>query len=209
LIIKTLEISNISIDEVDTENDEINTMINNEMFKTLLDQNKPTRKQLKRIEISTWHKKFDKDNLLIDTIPFNFDLQESEGTKKFIHLLGPWFDTLRNGKILIIDELNSRLHTHLTKNLIELFHKYNKNNAQLIFTSHDTALLDKNCFRRDQIWFTEKDQFGISQLYSLGDFKTDNVRNTSSFFKNYLNGRYGAVSFLNIDSDLVELLYNE
>lgn len=208
LIIKTLEISNITIDEMEIEEEEINkfSSANNEDLKNISKQREPIREQVKRLQISTWHKKYDKDNLLIETIPFNFESQESEGTKKFIHLLGPWFDTLKNGKILIIDELDSRLHTHLTKKLIELFNEFNKNEAQLIFTSHDTALLDKEIFRRDQIWFTEKDQFGISSLYSLADFKTENVRNTSSFFKNYLNGKYGAISFFDIGEDLVELL---
>ena len=64
-------------------------------------------------------------------------------------------------------------------------------------------------FRRDQIWFTEKDQFGSSQLYSLADFKTEDVRKTSSYFKNYLNGKYGAISFFDIDNHLVELMYDE
>ena len=97
----------------------------------------------------------------------------------------------------------------LTKKLIELFHKYNKRHSQLIFTSHNTSLLDKDLLRRDQIWFTEKDQFGSSQLYSLADFKTENVRKTSSYYKNYLNGKYGAISFFDIDNHLIELLYNE
>lgn len=212
LIIKTLEISNLTIEEVDLNNDDVTDIIkrtNNEKIVKLFEAlNQIGDENPKKIQISTWHRKYDGDNLLIDTIPFNFESQESEGTKKFIHLLGPWYDTLKNGKTLIIDELDSRLHTQLTKKLIELFHKHNKNAAQLIFTSHDTTLLDKELFRRDQIWFTEKGQFGSSQLYSLADFKTENVRNTSSFLKNYLNGKYGAISFFDISDDLVELLYN-
>jgi len=124
-------------------------------------------------------------------------------------LLGPWFDTLINGKILIVDELDSRLHTQLTKNLIELFHKYNNKSAQLLFTSHDVNLLDKDLFRRDQIWFIEKDQFGASQLYSLADFKAESVRKTSSYSKNYLNGKYGATSYFKIKEDITKLLTDE
>jgi AAA15 family ATPase/GTPase len=106
-----------------------------------------------------------------------------------------------------VDELDSRLHTRITKKLIELFnHKKNKK-AQLIFTSHDVNLLNKDLFRRDQIWFTEKDQFGASSLYSLADFKAEQVRNTSSFVKNYLEGKYGAVSHIEINEKMEDLIY--
>jgi len=213
LVIRTLEISNITIEEIEIKEDDINKIVKKTNDKSLANFfdaiNKLQKSGKKKIQISTWHKKYDKDNLLIDTIPFDFESQESEGTKKFINLLGPWYDTLKNGKILIIDELDSRLHTHLTKKLIELFHKYNKKNAQLILTSHDTSLLDKELLRRDQIWFTEKDQFGSSQLYSLADFKTEDVRKTSSYHKNYLNGKYGAISFFDIDNELIELMHDE
>ncbi len=213
LVIRTLEISNITIEEIEVKEDDINKIVKKTNDKSLANFfdaiNKLQKSGKKKIQISTWHKKYDKDNLLIDTIPFDFESQESEGTKKFINLLGPWYDTLKNGKILIIDELDSRLHTHLTKKLIELFHKYNKKNAQLILTSHDTSLLDKELLRRDQIWFTEKDQFGSSQLYSLADFKTEDVRKTSSYHKNYLNGKYGAISFFDIDNELIELMHDE
>lgn len=213
LIIRSLEISNITIEESELKDDDIKKIVKKTDDKSLMNffdaLKKLKQTGRKEIQISTWHKKFDDHNLLVDTIPFDFEKQESEGTKRFIYLLGPWYDTLKNGKLLIVDELDSRLHTHLTKKLIELFHKYNKSNAQLIFTSHDTALLDKDLLRRDQIWFSEKDQFGASQLYSLADFKTENVRKTSSFYKNYLSGKYGAISFFDIDSHLIDLLYNE
>lgn len=213
LIIRTLEISNITTEETELKEDDINKILKKTNDKSIVNffdaLSKLNKNDTKQLQISTWHKKYDENNLLIDTIPFDFNNQESEGTKKFIHLLGPWYDSLKNGKILIVDELDSRLHTHLTKKLIEFFHKYNKRKAQLIFTSHDISLLDKDLLRRDEIWFTEKDQFGSSQLYSLADFKTEEVRKTSSFFKNYLNGKYGAISFFDIDNHLIELLYNE
>lgn len=204
LILKTLEISNISIEEIDMKEDELNKLIEKTNDKQLA----KIFENAKKIKISTWHKKYDNNDLLVDTIPFDFEKQESEGTKKFVHLLGPWYDTLKNGKVLIIDELDSRLHYQLTKKLIEFFHKYNKNSAQLIFTSHNILLLDKDLLRRDQIWFTEKDQFGVSQLYSLADFKAGEVRNTSAYYKNYINGKYGATSFFDIDNSIMDLLYN-
>jgi len=213
LILNHLEISNITIEEVDFNEEELESVVEKTDDKKLKDfiiaLNKLKGDKTKKIQISTWHKKYDNNNLLVDTIPFDFENQESEGTKKFINLLGPWYDTLKNGKILIVDELDSRLHTQLTKNLIELFHKYNNNSSQLIFTSHDVNLLDKDIFRRDQIWFIEKDQFGASQLYSLADFKAESVRKTSSFSKNYLNGKYGATSYFKINDSITKLLTDE
>ena len=213
LILNHLEISNITIEEVDLNEEELENIAdktNDEKFINFINSlNKLKGNKTKKVQISTWHKKYDNNNLLIDTIPFDFEKQESEGTKKFINLLGPWYDTLKNGKVLVVDELDSRLHTQLTKNLIELFHKYNKNSAQLLFTSHDVNLLDKDLLRRDQIWFVEKDQFGASQLYSLADFKTESVRKTSSFSKNYLNGKYGATSYFKISENIAKLLTDE
>jgi AAA15 family ATPase/GTPase len=125
---------------------------------------------------------------------------ESEGTQKLILLSGPIIDVLINGKTLIIDEIEARLHTHLTRKLIKLFSskETNKKNAQLIFATHDTNLLSNKLFRRDQIWFVEKDPFSASHLYSLAEIKiTDGkVRNDASFEEDYLQGRYGAIPLL-------------
>jgi len=147
--------------------------------------------------------------VLVDTVAFNFDKQESEGTKKLLYLLGPWYDTLQNGKVLLVDELDSRLHSHLTLKLIDFFHSSNKNKAQLICAVHDISLLNKDIFRRDQIWFIDKNQFGASELISLGDFKTDKVRNKSAFDKNYLQGKYGAIPYFDSNEKLNQLLYGE
>lgn len=163
----------------------------------------------KRDRLITWHRKYDDNNLLVDTIPFIFDKQESEGTKKLIYLLGPWYDTLKNGKILIVDELDSRLHTNLVKYLLSFFHQTKNTKAQLIFAVHDTRILNKDTFRRDQIWFIDKNQFGASELYSLGDFKSAKVRNSSAFEKNYVNGKYGAIPYFENNNQLTTLLYGE
>lgn len=157
-------------------------------------------------EIITYHNKFDNHNLLIDAIPFKSS-NESEGTKKLIHILGPIYDTLRNGRILFIDEFDSKLHPNLSKKLIELFHKHNKRNAQIIISAHDTNLLDKIIYRRDQIWFVEKDQFGSSELYSLSEFDAKTVRNDSAFDKKYLKSIFGASETLEISENLTNLLY--
>ena len=152
----------------------------------------------REISINAFHKKFDEANKLIDTIALDFEL-ESKGTQKLFGLLGPWFDTLEKGKILIVDELDSRLHTKLTTELLKIFQSgINTKNAQLIFASHDTNLLRNDLFRRDQIWFTEKDSSGSTDLYSLVEYKINqatSVRNDASFEKDYLIGKYGAIPY--------------
>jgi len=154
--------------------------------------------EAKEITINAFHKKFDEANKLIDSIALDFEL-ESKGTKKLFALLGPWFDTLENGKILIIDELDASLHSKLTTELLKVFQSnINLKNAQLIFASHDTNLLRNDLFRRDQIWFTEKDEFGATDLYSLVEYKINqatSVRNDASFEKDYLIGKYGAIPY--------------
>ena len=100
------------------------------------------------------------------------------------------------GSAFVADEFDARLHPIMTRKLVELFNsrRTNPRGAQLIFTTQDTNLLDNRLFRRDQIWFTEKDRFGATHLYSLAEFK--GVRNDASFEKDYVRGRYGAIPFL-------------
>lgn len=153
------------------------------------------------VSINTIHNKYDKTGKIVDSVIFDKDSQESEGTKKIIDLSGPIFDTLISGKILIIDELDAKLHPLLTKQIITLFNDpvSNPNNAQLFFTTHDTNLLSSEIFRRDQIWFTEKDETEQTDLYSLVDFKLPDgskVRNDSNLERNYIRGRYGAIPFI-------------
>jgi hypothetical protein len=211
--IKYLEISNLTTTEEDVNEIDIETLSEKEndedLINLLTSIHKIKSRQTKRDQLITYHRKYDENNVLIDTISFNFDKQESEGTKKLLYLLGPWYDTLKNGKVLIIDELDSRLHSHLTLRLIDFFHKSNMKQAQLICAVHDISLLNKETFRRDQIWFVEKNQFGASELISLADFKTDTVRNKSAFDKNYLEGKYGAVPYFDVDVKLNQLLYGE
>lgn len=126
-----------------------------------------------------------------------FDLrrQESDGTKKLFALAGSLARSLETGKTIVVDELESKLHPLVTKEIVKLFNSKisNKKNAQLIFTTHDTNLLQGNHFRRDQIWFTEKDKYGSSHLYSLLEYKP---RKDASFQKDYINGRYGAIPYI-------------
>lgn len=121
--------------------------------------------------------------------------QESGGTQKFLWLAAYWIDALSKGKVIIVDELNDRLHPLAMKFLIsQICHpEINKKNAQLIFSTHDTALLDSKLFRRDQVWFVEKDKNNSTQLYSLLSFSP---RKDEALAKGYLQGRYGALPYI-------------
>jgi AAA15 family ATPase/GTPase len=202
--LRDLEIANVST--IEEEFSMLDLFESNEKANQSL-HSKMEEKKLKSDTIVTFHRKYDKDNLYLDLVPFQLEREESEGTKKLIYLLGPIYDSLKNGKVLFIDELDSRLHTLLTVRLIKLFHDYNINQSQLIFISHDTNIMDKEIFRRDQIWFVEKDQFGSSQLLTLGDFKSTHVRSTTSFNRNYLQGKYGSIPHLSFDEKMNDYLY--
>lgn len=186
----------------DKENNKINTLIDElqrELQKRLEENNNTKKEKRKEITISSFHKKYDEAMNLIDLAELKFGM-ESAGTQRLFALLGPWFDTLENGNVLIVDEFGSNLHTKLSVELIKIFQsKINTTNAQLIFASHDTNLLRNDLFRRDQIWFTEKDsESGSSDLYSLVEYKINqatSVRNDASFEKDYLIGKYGAIPY--------------
>jgi AAA15 family ATPase/GTPase len=133
------------------------------------------------------------------------DDDESSGTQMFFALTGPVLNVLENGFSLVVDELDSKLHPNLICKLVSLFNskELNPKDAQLIFNTHDTNLLSSGLFRRDQIWFTEKNKFGEARIYSLADFKTDEVRKTEPFEENYIRGKYGAIPFLDMFEDLI------
>jgi uncharacterized protein len=152
-------------------------------------------KSVHPMSIQTVHTKYDHNNKPVQQELFDLGVNESEGTQKVFFLTGPLIDTLSNGRVLLIDEMEARMHPILTREIIGLFNSLETNpkRAQLIFTTHDTNLLSKNTFRRDQIWFIEKDNKGASYLYSLAELK---VRNDASFETDYIQGRYGAIPFL-------------
>ena len=147
-------------------------------------------------EVVSYHKA--RDDLGKETsVPFIFHMEESEGTIRLFSLIGAWIEALEAGKVLVVDELDTKLHHVLQVMLIELFHSNdeNKNAAQLIFTTHNVCLLDVDgLLRRDQVWFTEKDfKTGNTQLYSLLEFKP---RKDKNMLKGYLMGRYGGLPFI-------------
>ena len=148
----------------------------------------------KSVRISTMH---EIENENGEKENFEFDIsEESLGTKNLFLFSPVLKDAFQRGKVIVIDEIEKSLHPLLVQYIIELFYneKVNVNNAQLIFSTHDTNLLSLDIFRRDQIWFTEKDiKKGSTDLYPLDDFS---VRKNENIQKGYLMGRYGAIPFL-------------
>ncbi len=143
------------------------------------------------------------ENGIIKALPLEL---ESNGTRKMFHLFDFFMDALKLGMVLFVDELDAKLHPLLTRYIINLFHnpETNNGNGQLIYSTHDTVNLNKDTFRRDEIWFAEKDKDGISTIYSLSDYKINDtkVRNDATYNKDYLSGRYGAIPVLE-DFDIV------
>ncbi len=142
--------------------------------------------------VRTVHPRFDSDNRAIGKVEFDLATEESAGTQQFFALAGPFLHTLKEGSLLVVDELNARLHPLLTKQLVGLFNSSaNRKNAQLIFATHDQGLLDQRRIRRDQVWFVEKDAMGASDLFCLDEIK--GVRKDANFEKEYLLGQFGGV----------------
>jgi len=156
--------------------------------------------------IQTEHEFYDSNDGKMKSIVFDMNTQESEGTKKFFSLAGLLYHTLKNGNRLCIDEIENSLHPYLTRIIIRLFQDKETNplGAQLIFTTHDTNHLDKERFRRDEIWFTEKDTQNSTDLYSLVEYKLGKPRKDATYYKDYIKGKYGAVPYAKY-SDFVAL----
>lgn len=193
-------IKGIDVKESLVEDKDIQAEQDKDLAETLMkirNVNSTTPSEIKKVEIFSKHNVFDEKGTIGATaIPF---IAESLGTIRLFSFLGPWFDTLRKGGVLIIDEFGMSLHTKLSIELLKLFSAIeNPYGAQLIITTHDTNILRKELLRRDQIWFTEKSDLGVSDLYSLVEYKinqANSVRNDASFGKDYLLGRYGAIPY--------------
>jgi AAA15 family ATPase/GTPase len=142
------------------------------------------------IRVTSFHKATDTS----ESIPLDIG-DESHGTQILFQSAGAWLNVLKNGEVLIYDELDTSLHPLMTRFLIRLFHSQstNQKNAQLVFTTHDTSLLDSDLFRRDQVWFVEKDKKNASNVYPLSDFSP---RKDEALERGYLRGRYGALPFI-------------
>lgn len=173
----------------------------------LNDAMNPSGNKIRELDIQAAHNKYE-EGIIVDRIALPFQ-NESVGTIKIFALLGPWLDTLANGGVLVVDEFGASIHTKLALELLRLFQsKLNNGDAQLVVTTHDTNLLRKDLLRRDQIWFAEKNEQGVSDIYSLVEYKINqatSVRNDASFSKDYLLGKYGAIPYFgNIEKFVAE-----
>lgn len=156
----------------------------------------------------TIHQKYGEDNEPVSDVEFDLSVHESAGTQALFELAGPIYDALKNNLVLFIDELTSKLHPLLIQALIEIFNHYKpgkeskpNSKGQLIFACHDTSILTNQFFRRDQIWFTQKNEYGATELYSLDEYK---VRKDALFKKDYIMGKYGAIPFIGDIESLFE-----
>lgn len=153
--------------------------------------------------VFTIHNKYDDNNNIVGSVPFLLDKSESEGTKKYFNIVGILVTALLENRVVVIDEFDARLHTLLSKAIIKLFNSsIIKSSAQLLVASHDTALIDREILRRDQIYFIEKNLYGASSAVSLVEYKP---RKDTPYDKNYLEGKYGAIPFI---EDLEKLIVN-
>ncbi len=191
LMLKVLNQADLSIDDIKFEE---RILSKNSIDKKLLNKfdrsNKNIFAEETLIRVLFGHQVSGSDKMV--WLPLE---EESDGTRKFFAYAGPLLDGLRQGRVFLIDELDNSLHPYMVRFLLGLFHNSttNTNNAQLIFTTHDTSILDQKIMRRDQIWFMEKNEQNASVLYPLSDFKP---RKHEALAKGYLQGRYGALPYI-------------
>jgi hypothetical protein len=131
-------------------------------------------------------------------LPFS---SESDGTRKLFAALPVVLMALKEGRLMVIDELDAKLHPKLLRYVIRLFTnpEINRHGAQLLFTSHDMSTMKNSIFRRDEIWFAALDETNSSEVYSLSELRRENnepINNTAAYDKQYLEGRYGADPYL-------------
>ncbi len=144
--------------------------------------------------VKTYHPLYNEKNEQIGLEDFDMYYEESSGTVRYFDLVGFMIRAMREGEIIIMDEMDARLHTKLSQAVLMEFNSIKNTNAQFIFTTHNTNLLSSDLLRRDQIYFVEKDKYAASKLYSLAEFKT---RKDTNYELNYSKGRYGAIPFIN------------
>lgn len=179
-----------------------------EGYQNILGEENPQSPILTGETVHTLHPIYDDKGVMIGERTLDLKVNGSAGTQKIYALAGYIIDTLAHGDVLYVDELETQLHPLMTRAIINLFNspQTNPNNAQLIFNTHDTNLLKPDLLRRDQIWFTEKDRFGATHLYSLAEFRQEDgtlPRKDADFEEHYIQGRYGAIPYLGDFSDLI------
>ena len=152
------------------------------------------------VKIKTSHTIYSSEGMPVGTEKLDLKDDESKGTCKFVAIASLVLNVIKEGSILVIDEFEARLHPNLTKAILKWFHgPQNDKGAQLIIATHDTGLMIPDILRRDQIWFCEKDGKGSTSLYCLDEFNKQDVRATTKFNRQYLEGIFGAVPQVALD----------
>ena len=168
----------------------------------------PSNVQLPRFISDDFKTNLLQNKVYTPKIKFNYNgyrldiTEKSQGLQKLFALFFPFFDIIENGKTFICDEFETHLHPLIVRELIRFF-KVNSVNSQFIFTTNDVNLLDFCLFRRDQIWFAEKNKDGDSRIFSLEDFK---IRFDKKILNDYLDGRYGAIPHFKGEDSLADLV---
>ena len=188
-VLRFLRAADLAISDVRlVENEEINI--------SRVEEGENNKLAKKRTELQILHE-------LPDGIFAELDLkEESRGTRKIFSLAGPWLDALENGYVVAFDEMHGYLHPSLVKFLVQCFHnpRTNPKGAQLIFSTHETAILSQDIFRRDQVWFCQRNEKQETTLYPLTTFHPR--KGVENLERGYLAGRYGAVPFIPQDFSL-------
>ncbi|RLF69619.1 MAG: ATP-binding protein [Thermoplasmata archaeon] len=199
LILKTLKNADLGIMGLEVSKEEksdymnnLNSIINEMQIINMVFKGSSRKSIFSRYDIKFAHKGV--KNGIDTTVHFGME-EESGGTRRLFQVIGRIIESLQKGGTIIMDEFETSIHPLLLKKIVTMFldDEINRNGAQLIFATHSTSLLDRDLFRRDQIWFTEKKGDGSTDLYSLADF---DVRKDANFEKGYLQGRYGAIPYL-------------
>lgn len=169
-------------------------------FNDLIAKEREVENDSKVVDLFTIHNVYDKKGNIVDTQPMAFRYHESQGSQKLFEMSGPIFESLKYGRILVIDELDAKMHPLISQKIIELFNSRDSNlhGAQLIFTTHNTNLLSSHLLRRDQVWFTEKDNIESTDLYSIMHVVLPDgsrPRGDGNLERNYIKGRYGAIPY--------------
>ena len=188
-------IEEFQLEQKEVNKDEFANSFPPQMPRHLIDLATTGSSKFVQRKVSTVHTKYDDKGNAVEKVPFDFMAQESGGTKQMFGFAALFLNALKEGKTLFIDELDSSLHPVLCRFIVQTFNSKKKNpkNAQLIFTTHDSNLLDNEILRRDQIFFVEKDKYGASNLFSLSSL---GERKDLSYRKRYFEGRYGALPYI-------------
>ncbi len=203
-ILTMSQMADFSIEDFSTEERERPRAIGQVKVAAKLPKNSRPSLRLKRWrpkKIKTTRPVFGPDGEVTGSTEFDLDSDESKGTQRFVTLVAPLLGATLSGRVVFIDEFEARLHPKLTREIVKFWFTsgLGKTGAQLIAATHDTGLMSPDLLRRDQIWFTEKDEQGASALYSLAEFSSDRVRPTTQFERQYLQGIFGALPRLALE----------